>query len=221
MKTAIVTGYERFGSYLLNPTEVLANEVNNKIVAGHSIISYVLPTRIFFSKEDLGEMIVAAAFAKNASAIISFGLASESWGFEIDLFGINWAENKKYLSKEENKKPLDPARKKKEKLAIDFSLWDLEKMESELQGNLIYFKERDKNDISYYCCNALIYRTLRAMEKFGVKIPFIFIRVSCTKKCLPPPLPRARSVRRTKVIMEQERIKRGLEIILGCYKNES
>lgn len=219
MKTAIVTGFERFGNYLLNPTAVLASEVNGKIISGHQITAFVLPTHSLFPKIDWGKILVGEAVAKDASAIISFGLASESWGFEIDLFGINWAENKKYLLKEENKKPLDPMRKKKEKLTTDLNFWDLGRMEKELRRNLIYFKERGINDISHYCCNALIYRTLRAMEKFGVKIPFIFIHVPCTKKCLPPLPPKQRTVRRTKVIIEQEKIKKGLEIVLGCYKN--
>lgn len=182
VKTAILTGFQPFGAYPANPTKELALSLDGKILVGHRIRSFVFPTLVLSpeGEEDWGRKLVDEALALDASVIISLGLASESQGLRVEKFAANWVENDKYCTAFENRKPVQADRPAHEKLQMPLAHWDLVKLHFELLGTNTPLQMSE--DAGGYCCNALMYRTLRVMQDFGVDIPFVFAHVPCTRE---------------------------------------
>ncbi len=116
MKRAIVTGSETFGKYITNPSKWLALSVDGKIIADHEIHSLVFTPIVIIpdGMDDPGTTIVTRAKEIDADVILSFGIASEVKGFRVERSATNWIYNEKYLSTQENNRPLEPKRPERE-----------------------------------------------------------------------------------------------------------
>jgi len=216
ISTALITGSETFGDYFVNPTKWLALAARGKIINSHEIHSMILPAIVLDQKNipDSGEMIVRKAIELDAKAIISFGMASEVRGFRIERSGTNWIENEKYCSEYENRKRIDESRPARERVQIDLSRWNLEKMEKEFKKQKLPFESKISDDPGNFSCNGWIYRTVKAMQRQDLHIPYLFVHVSCTKEAIefvPDFSPK-------KMLIKKEDLMRGLEIILKNYK---
>lgn len=213
MKKAIITGSETFGKYISNPTKWLALSVDGKIIADYEIHSLVFPSVVLTPKgmENHGETIVKKTQEINADAIISFGMASEVKGFRIERSGTNWIYNKKYLSPSENNQPLDSSQPKKEQMKADLSFWDIEKMQELFAKTHIPFESTISDDPGQYSCNSWIYRTLLAMKKKQLTIPYLFVHTACTEEAIEliPDFDRV-----NKQLNKKEDLLKALEIIL-------
>jgi len=217
MKTALITGFETFGKYLFNPSKWLALSTDGKNISDYKIHSLVFPSIVRFPDyaENPGETIVRKAQEIKADLIISFGMASEVKGFRIERSATNWIYNEKYCTDFENNNPLDHTKPAKEQIHNDLSHWNIEKMHKLFTEATIPFDANISDDPGQFCCNALIYRMLRAMQKEQLKIPYLFVHNACTKEAIEliPDFDR-----KNKTIIKKEDMKKALEIILQSYK---
>lgn len=184
MKTAILTGFLPFGRYVVNPTDVLARCLSQKTLAGHKIHSMVFPPTVLSPVEspDYGKEIVDTASAISASVIISLGMASEVRGVRIEAVCENWVENGTYCTLFENRKPVFSDCAPHEKRLIPLQPWDIAGLFRKLSVANISLEM--SADAGNYCCNALMFRVLRALEQSPRQIPFLFAHVPCTKEAI-------------------------------------
>jgi len=213
VKTVLITGSETFGSYLVNPTKWLALTVKGTQIADFEIHSIIFPSVVLLpqGQENPGEQIVKRAREINAQAIISFGMASEVKGFRIERSGTNWIFNEKYLSKFENNQPLDSTRPDKEQLQADLTYWDFLKMQKLFNNAHIPFDSNISDEPGQYSCNSWIYRTLLALKKQHMNIPYLFVHTACTKDSVSL-IPDFDEV--NKVLITNENLLSALKIIL-------
>ncbi|MEK6923734.1 MAG: hypothetical protein AABW54_00665 [Candidatus Micrarchaeota archaeon] len=219
MKTAIVTGIEPFGPYRFNPTAWLAEQVHGKVISGYKIHSIVLPSEVRPSEGgvDHGETIVRKAQEIGADVIISLGIASEVRGFRIECQGTNWAYNEKYLPKSENDRPLDMARPEKEVLKMDLRPWNVRFLKRQFEKAGLPLERKISDDAGKYSCNSIIYRTLLAKKRRGLKTPFLFVHVSCT----PETVRQIKGFDERKHLNKKEDLLTALEIILRLSNPQS
>ncbi|HEY4513083.1 MAG TPA: hypothetical protein VJH06_01035 [Candidatus Paceibacterota bacterium] len=213
MKKAIITGSETFGKYMTSPTKWLALYADGKVIADYEIHSLIFPAVVLLTEgeENPGEIIARKAQEISADVIISFGMASEAKGFRLERNGINWIYNEKYLTSFENNQRLDPSQPEKEKLETNVSVWNVEKMQELFIKANIPFESKISEDAGQYACNGWIYRTLLAMKKKQLTIPYLFVHCSCTEEAIEL-MPEFDKV--NKLIIKKEDTLKALEIIL-------
>lgn len=215
MKTALITGSETFGKYITNPTKWLALATDGKIIQRHRIHSLIFPSIILLPNdaENHGEIIVRKARQIKADVIISFGLASTAKGFRLEKCGSNWIENDDYASAYENKRAIDSEKPAHERVEVNLTLWDIIKIKKSFAKNKIPFDPVISENPGQYSCNAWIYRTLKAMKKNNLKIPYLFVHTACTKKSIEfiPDFPNK------KVLIKERDLIKALEIFLESY----
>lgn len=216
MKTALITGSETFGKYITNPTKWLALAVDRKIIQGHRIHSLIFPSiiRLPNDAENHGEIIVRKAKQIKADVIISFGLASTAKGFRLEKCASNWIENDDYASSYENKRAIDFKNPAHETVEINLALWDILKIKKSFAKNKIPFDSVISENPGQYSCNAWIYRTLKAMKKNNLNIPYLFVHTACTKKSIEfiPDFPHNK-----KILIKEKDLIKALEIFLESY----
>ncbi len=213
MKTALITGFEAFGRYMINPAKWLVLSADGKEIAGYRIYSLILPNIMGLSDniENPGITVIKLAREIKSDVIISFGLGPHVHGFRIERTATNWIDNKKYCLPGENNHPLDQDQPPKERRAIDMIHWDLPKMKELFGQAAIPFDTDISDDAGLYSCNGIMYRVLFAMQMERIKIPYLFVHISCTEEAveLIPDFDRA-----TKTIIKKEDTVKALEIIL-------
>ena len=215
MKNAIVTGSESFGKYILNPSKWLALHVDGKVIANHKIHSLVFPSVTMLPEgvEHPGETVVKKAKEISTDVIISFGLSSSVNQFRLERTGINWSENK-YCQPYEFAKPLEKDRPEKERVQLDESLWDFNKMHSLFEQKGINLEQTFSDEAGMYSCNSWIYRIIVTMKKYNLHIPYIFVHTACTKESIEMV---TNFPRDEKVLITKEDLVKGLEAVLESY----
>ncbi len=220
MKKALITGSETFGKYITNTTKWLALSVDGKVIADYEIHSLIFPSVVLLpeGKENQGEAIVRKAQEIDADVIISFGMASEVKGFRLERSGTNWIYNEKYLSPSENNQPLDPSQPEKEQIQADLSSWNIVKMQELFAKANIPFDSKISDDPGQYSCNSWIYRTLLAIKKKQLAIPYLFVHTACTEEAIEFILDFDRV---NKVLIKKENMIKALEIILLSFHTKT
>ncbi len=84
-QVVLVTGFEPFGSYTTNPSQVLAETLNGSTLYGADLVGLVLPVDFNESVERTKEMIQR----HHPVLVISLGLAPGSKSIEVEKIGIN------------------------------------------------------------------------------------------------------------------------------------
>lgn len=234
----LITGFEPFGSYSENLSQLAATKL--KKLGDWNVYGMVFPVRIFPRKEnkntnlvtvvgasfpvvistetieDYGELVVAKALEIKADAIISLGIASDVHGLRIETRAINWVENFKYGLADEQQKVIVSTFLPKEELKVNREKWNLTKL-----WNLNYlskkFNEADFDcnlnfsaNAGNFCCNALMFRTLAALQKSKCEIPYLFLHTPCS----PGAVKNISDWDLTKDLMSLEKLAKVLEIIL-------
>jgi pyrrolidone-carboxylate peptidase len=179
MESILVTGFSRFGDYRNNPTEELSKEP--ALFMFHKTDYMVFPPEVFSEgAEGFGKEIVEAAISSGARAIVSLGMSSAVKGMRIETCAYNWSENSKYGNPEDQKRPLSERFPEKHPLSYGLWSWNLEKIFFSLDIAGFEYESEFSKDPGFFCCNALMFRTILALEDSGCKIPYIFIHVPCT-----------------------------------------
>jgi pyrrolidone-carboxylate peptidase len=143
----------------------------------------VFPVRIFaHSADDYGKKIVQKAQEIGADAIISLGMASDVFGVRIETRATNWVENQKYCLPSEQEKVLDNRFVSSYTLRVNLSQWNLGKIILGLRDAGLVHEDSLSGDANNFCCNALMFRTLQALNEVECEIPYIFLHVSCSKE---------------------------------------
>ena len=180
MDKLLITGFENFGNYNENVTEVLKQ--NLRCLGSHIVEYMIFPVRIFSNgAENYGEQIVAKAQEINAKVIISLGMASDIYGVRIESRAVNWVENEKYCLPGEQKMVIDKNLYPKYPLDIDLSKWDVKGIFSALLALNMAHEPEVSTNANAFCCNALIFRTLQAMERIDCNIPYIYLHFPCSQ----------------------------------------
>jgi pyroglutamyl-peptidase len=84
-KTVLVTGFEPFGSYTTNPSQVVAETLNGSTLTDAEIIGIVLPVNFTTSVE----RVIAAMEQYHPDIVISLGLNAKSHVIEVEKIGFN------------------------------------------------------------------------------------------------------------------------------------
>lgn len=234
----LITGFEPFGSYSENLSQLAATKL--KKLGNWDVYGMVFPVRIFPRKENkntnsvnvggasfpvvvstetienYGELIVAKALEIKADAIISLGIASDVHGLRIETRAINWVENFKYGLVCEQQKVIASNFLPKEELKVNREKWNLTKL-WHLSSLSDKFNEADFDcnlnfsaDAGTFCCNALMFRTLAALQKNKCEIPYLFLHTPCS----PGAVKNISDWDLTKDLMSLEKLAKVLEIIL-------
>ena len=119
-----------------------------------------------------------------SKAIISLGMGSDVHGVRVESRCINWVENDKYCLPSEQRMVLDEGLAPKSILDIDLKKWDLDWIFSVFAALGIKYEPEVSTDANAFCCNALIFRTLQALERRGCRIPYIYLHLPCTAKAV-------------------------------------
>jgi pyrrolidone-carboxylate peptidase len=179
MDKILITGFERFGDYKENVTEIISKKILR--ISNHSLEYMIFPVRIFSNGADnYGKQIIARAKEINAKAIISLGMGSDIRGLRIESQAINWVENAKYCILSEQKKTIDDSLDSRSTLKIDFGKWNISKIFSAFKEMNIVHESEISIDANSFCCNALMFRTLQAIQIEGCKIPYIYLNLPCS-----------------------------------------
>jgi pyrrolidone-carboxylate peptidase len=213
MNNIIITGFEKFGDYEENITEVICK--SSPILSSHCIKYIIFPVRIFTNgAEDYGKKIIALAEETEAKAIISLGMASDVYGVRIESCASNWVENKKYCLPEEQNRVLDKKLLPHHLLNIDLCKWKLDKIFSSFLSKKIKHEDIISGNANNFCCNALIFRTLQAINASNCDIPYIYLHLPCTKASLGKKI----NFDQTKYLSSIQQAQEILSIVIEAYK---
>ncbi len=213
MNKILVTGFGRFGDYQENITEALSREVST--LPNYSLEYLIFPVRIFSNgAHNYGEQVISKAQEIGARAIISLGMASDVVGVRVESRAMNWVENEKYCLDSENSKLLDTSLPAKHYLSVDLSRWDLANAFKCWQERNLVFEPEISLKANFFCCNALMFRVLRAMEKRNLSLPYIFLHVSCSYRSVEG----VSIFDRNKHLMSLGELRDTLAILVGCLR---
>ncbi|GHH98748.1 pyroglutamyl-peptidase I [Neobacillus kokaensis] len=85
MKTLLLTGFEPFLEFPINPTEKIVKELDGTQIGGYQIIGQLLPV----TYEEAGERVLAAIQQTEPDAVISLGLAAGRAQITPERIAIN------------------------------------------------------------------------------------------------------------------------------------
>jgi len=181
MKKILITGFQPFGEYTENSSELAA--MNIRVVGPYAVEKIIFPVRIFGEPEDYGKYIIRRAKMVNARAIISLGMASSVYGLRIESQAVNWVDNPKYCLESEQGKVISPFFEKHQQLPVNLDSWDISKIMFGLESSGLAYEEEISQDAGAFCGNALMFRTLKLMQ-YEREIPYLFLHLPCTAEAV-------------------------------------
>lgn len=81
----VVTGFEPFGNYTMNPSELIAETLNGTMVGNASIVGMVLPVDFNSSVE----MTIQAVELYHPVLVLSVGLNARAHAIQVEKIGVN------------------------------------------------------------------------------------------------------------------------------------
>ena len=182
-ETVMLTAFEVFGKYNLNPTEILVESLGGKNINNFQILAKVFPTQVLLPDGSPNpDLCVLRYIIQNRyKAIIALGHDSGAKGVKFESTSINWVKNPVYCQPHEQCKLLDQQRPAKHKRFIDLTLWKIDAIQKKMHAAGIPYEKTISSDAKSFCCNALIYRVLAYMAELEIKIPFLYLHVPSTQ----------------------------------------
>lgn len=216
-KNILVTGFEKYGDYKINPTEKFLK--NHSVLGNYYLHSLIFPPNIFSAgAENFGREIVDLAIKLKAVAIISLGMSSEVKGLRIESTAINWCDNKYCLQSESDRK-LDMSCQPWQEKEINLRYWNIDLMFEKFRYLNIKFEEKISNFPGYYCSNALMYRTLKVLRSndfYSYRIPYLFLHIPCTAEAVEG----VKDFDKTKDLITMEILRQILLVVSESYVSE-
>ena len=161
-KVVLVTGFKPFGNYDVNPSELIAENLNGTTIDGVKIVGISLEVEWNISYNKTLEVIERY----DPCAVVSIGLAPKSSIIRLEKLAVNlrWDENFPFIRFiQKHSPPL---------LTTDVNL---HKISADMK------KENISSRVSYfaglYLCNYLFYRLLDYKEKNNPELKVMFIHV--------------------------------------------
>lgn len=181
MKTIILTGFEKFGDYAANPTEIITQQLHGQDLSGCRINSIVYSCTV--ADAGRGRDLLNKARELAADGIICLGLASEKIGLCVESRTKNWINNPKYCAPEVNGTAIDLDRPYGSVYDLDLSHWNLPQFKERCLERGIPVMEVSQ-DAGGYCCNQLLYQLEHARRQGQglVTPPIVFIHIPCSEE---------------------------------------
>lgn len=213
MKKIIVTGFPPFGDYQENSSSILLDEFPKL----HSFdVEFMMAPINLFSEEaiNFGRLVVNQALKLKAEAIISMGMSSSVRGIRIESMATNWAENDRYCLESENRRSLDDGFSSVFSFLSNLKQWQIPEIFLNFQDLDIPYEEKISTDAGNFCCNAVMFRTLAAMEEYDYRNPYLFVHVPCTAQAVRTIL----DFDQKKVLMTKQQLKNAFIVLASFFK---
>lgn len=182
MKTLLLTGFEPFLEFPINPTENIVTELNGTVIGEFTVKGLLLPVKY----AEAGERILAAIRELLPDAVVSLGLAAGRASITPERIAINCRDG----AADNNGIVLQDAPIVEDGPAGYFSKLPIRGFVEALgkQG----YPASISNSTGTYLCNNVMYVTLHELAETGRDIPAGFIHIpashelaAASKKELP------------------------------------
>lgn len=167
MKKLLLTGFEPFLSYSINPTMEIVKALEGKVINDHEVHGKILP--VDFAKS--GEAILTEMDRVKPDAVISLGLAGGRNKVTPERIAINVSHGDK------DNKGNKPSNEVIFADGVDgiFTTLPIEKMVTQLmEANL---PANISNSAGTYLCNNVMYHALYQLKKENASVPSGFIHI--------------------------------------------
>jgi len=167
LKTLLLTGFEPFLNFPINPTENIVKELDGQTIGEYKIIGKILPVDF----QSAGELLIQFYHEINPNAVVSLGLAGGRFKITPERIAINCndgaADNKgnKFIGKKIDGKGPDGL----------FSTLPVQAIVDHLNENK--FPAEVSNSAGTYLCNNVMYQMLNELKKKVISIPSGFIHI--------------------------------------------
>ena len=170
MKKLLLTGFEPFLDYTVNPTMKIVEELDRNLLGDYEIIGRIMP--VDFSAS--GEMLLDFIAEENPDAVISLGLAAGRYKITPERIAINIKDGA--VDNEGNKPVDEPIREEGEPAYL--SALPIRKMVDSLLANGL--PAEISNTAGAYLCNNVMYEGLHYAKtnKPELKTGFLHIPAS-------------------------------------------
>ncbi len=167
LKTLLLTGFEPFLNFPINPTEEIVNELDGEIIGSFKIIGKILPVDFNLAGENISKLFHEI----NPNAVVSLGLAGGRSTITPERIAINCndgaADNKgnKYIGKKIKEEGPDGL----------FSSLPIQQITDSLNEHK--YPAEISNSAGTYLCNNVMYQMLYEIMKQGSMVPSGFIHI--------------------------------------------
>ncbi len=206
MKRALLTGFEPFGPYSFNPTEVV-REYNEQTVAGAEIHSLILPSTYYGAFDVLSHELAEWS----PDIILSTGFASRVQRLRFEAVGRN-VMNGKYPDAE-GQQP------KNEPIIQNGKSQYPTNTDCLLLANALYasgIPAEISVDAEGFICNSFLYLTARKIHEEGLPIRHAFFHTPWTEDYLA-----WIQLEPGKIAIKKEDLRKSIEVLLECMGQDS
>ncbi len=161
-KVVLVTGFKPFGNYDVNPSELIAENLNGTTIDGVKIVGISLEVEWNISYNKTLELIERY----DPCAVVSIGLAPKSSIIRLEKLAVNLRRDESFpfIHLIQKRSPLF--------LTTDVNLYKIsaDMKKENISSRVSYFA-------GFYLCNYLFYRLLDYKEKNDPELKVMFIHV--------------------------------------------
>ncbi|MEH6937144.1 pyroglutamyl-peptidase I [Bacillus sp. JJ664] len=167
MKTLLLTGFEPFLNFPINPTENIVKKLDGQTIGKYKIIGKILPVDF----QSAGDLLIKFYHEINPNAVVSLGLAGGRFKITPERIAINCndgaADNQgnKFIGKKIDEKGPDGL----------FSTLPVQAIVDYLNENKM--PAEVSNSAGTYLCNNVMYQMLNELKKKEISIPSGFIHI--------------------------------------------
>lgn len=167
MKTLLLTGFEPFLNFPINPTEEIVKELDGQTIGNYKIVGKILPVDFLSA----GDRLIKLFYENNPNAVVSLGLAGGRFKITPERIAINCndgaADNQgnKFIGKKIDKNGPDGL----------FSTLPVQAIVDQLNENK--FPAEVSNSAGTYLCNNVMYQMLNELKYKQISIPSGFIHI--------------------------------------------
>jgi len=166
--TALITGFEAYGGWALNPSAQLAHALDGALIGGLRVVGRTLPVAM----TGLAQRIESLLEETRPALVIALGLAPGEAMIRLERFGVNLAD---FEIADNAGARLSDAAIVPEGAAARAATLPLRAIEKALLADGIPI--RLSTSAGAYLCNAILYLLLDALERRHWRVPCGFIHL--------------------------------------------
>ncbi len=156
-KTILVTGFEPFSSYDVNPSALVAESLNNTIVEDTYIIGIILPVDFEEAVEETLEKVIEV----KPCMVLSMGLSPSAEKIEVEYFAFNLQWDPYSTHPLFSIKPVIPHSPPIHRVTIDVPLTISKLREMGIPSKISFSP-------GFYVCNSLLYSLLDHLDNTSI-----------------------------------------------------
>ena len=165
-KIVLITGFEPFGGYDINPSQIIAETLNGQVINDARIIGIIVPVNFTESVE----VVTKAIEDYKPEFVISLGLAASSYKIRIEKVGLNLRKKNYDKFQWFNFRRIDPNGPWIRLSSLPTFCITREIQKAGIPVRLSFFA-------GIYMCNALLYNVLGYICENNLQIKTGFIHV--------------------------------------------